>query len=112
MGEIEGDQTPPEDYCCGRYASYWNAFLFTSMCKHECSPALSPDSLIIFFVVCVTSNFGRNFWSITTRFRQKKLTNTDDFGMKCFEVTSNFSFCQKYVLGDLSIGDDWRCQKN
>ena len=38
-GEVEGDQaggtcswgveTPPADgYCCGRYASYWNAFLF------------------------------------------------------------------------------------
>ena len=21
-------QTPPDGYCCGRYASYWNAFLF------------------------------------------------------------------------------------
>ena len=29
-GEIEGDQVqPPDDYCCGRYASYWNAFLFS-----------------------------------------------------------------------------------
>ena len=30
-GEIEGDQNqapPHDDYCCGRYASYWNAFLF------------------------------------------------------------------------------------
>ena len=32
-GEIEGDQTPsPDDYCCGRYASYWNAFLFYTLC--------------------------------------------------------------------------------
>ena len=21
-------ETPPDGYCCGRYASYWNAFLF------------------------------------------------------------------------------------
>ena len=67
----------------------------------------------IFCSVCVTPNFGRNFWSITTRLRQKKLSNTDDFGTKSFEVSlSNFSFCQKYVLGDLSIGDDWQYQKN
>ena len=31
-GEIQGDQdqTPPDDYCRGRYASYWNAFLLCS----------------------------------------------------------------------------------
>ena len=23
-----GDPQPPDGYCCGRYASYWNAFLF------------------------------------------------------------------------------------
>ena len=23
------DPPPRDDYCCGRYASYWNAFLFT-----------------------------------------------------------------------------------
>ena len=22
---------PPDSYCCGRYASYWNAFLFGDM---------------------------------------------------------------------------------
>ena len=22
-------ETPPDDYCCGRYASFWNAFLLT-----------------------------------------------------------------------------------
>ena len=21
-------ETPPDSYCCGRYTSYWNAFLF------------------------------------------------------------------------------------
>ena len=21
-------ETPPQSYCCGRYTSYWNAFLF------------------------------------------------------------------------------------
>ena len=26
-GEPGGDP-PPDGYCCGRYASYWNAFLF------------------------------------------------------------------------------------
>ena len=30
-GEVEGDLVqaplPPDGYCCGRYASYWNAFL-------------------------------------------------------------------------------------
>ena len=25
---IEPDTPPPNNYCCGRYASYWNAFLF------------------------------------------------------------------------------------
>ena len=24
----EADPPPPDGYCCGRYASYWNAFLF------------------------------------------------------------------------------------
>ena len=33
-GEVHGPggclvETPPDGYCCGRYASYWNAFLFT-----------------------------------------------------------------------------------
>ena len=23
-----GEDPPPDGYCCGRYASYWNAFLF------------------------------------------------------------------------------------
>ena len=31
-GKFRGIRTklppPPEDYCCGRYASYWNAFLY------------------------------------------------------------------------------------
>ena len=30
-GEVEGNwpgPPPPDGYCCGRYASYWNAFLF------------------------------------------------------------------------------------
>ena len=29
-GKFRGIRTslPPDDYCCGRYASYWNAFLF------------------------------------------------------------------------------------
>ena len=28
---------PPEDgYCCGRYASYWNAFLFTLISSFSC----------------------------------------------------------------------------
>ena len=26
-----GVETPPADYCCGWYASYWNAFLFFSI---------------------------------------------------------------------------------
>ena len=26
-----GPDPPPEDYCCGRYASYWNAFLLISL---------------------------------------------------------------------------------
>ena len=45
-GEIQGDQVqaniqvgnfggirtrPPDDYCCGRYVSYWNAFLFLNI---------------------------------------------------------------------------------
>ena len=24
-------QTPPDGYCCGRYASYWNAFLLCDL---------------------------------------------------------------------------------
>ena len=30
-GVPDGDPRPPNGYCCGRYASYWNAFLFVSM---------------------------------------------------------------------------------
>ena len=26
---------PPDAYCCGRYASYWNAFLFLIIMKDE-----------------------------------------------------------------------------
>ena len=25
---VPGGDLPPDGYCCGRYASYWNAFLF------------------------------------------------------------------------------------
>ena len=32
-----GPGIPPADgYCCGRYASYWNAFLFDSIFAHFC----------------------------------------------------------------------------
>ena len=27
-GEVPGVDPPPDGYSCGRYASYWNAFLF------------------------------------------------------------------------------------
>ena len=40
-------QTPPDGYCCGRYVSYWNAFLFlnnllteTSCCDFCCLVAI------------------------------------------------------------------------
>ena len=38
-GDIEGDQMqpPPNDYCCRRYASYWNAFLFSSVSANSTS---------------------------------------------------------------------------
>ena len=26
-------ETPPDGYCCGRYASYWNVFLFCNLIK-------------------------------------------------------------------------------
>ena len=26
---VPGGDPPPDGYCCGRYASYWNAFLFS-----------------------------------------------------------------------------------
>ena len=29
-GGVCGDPPPRDGYCCGRYASYWNAFLFSS----------------------------------------------------------------------------------
>ena len=40
-GEIEGDQVQaphptPDGYCCGRYASYWNAFLFGIIFAENC----------------------------------------------------------------------------
>ena len=28
---LPGETPPPDGYCCGRYASYWNAFLFNSI---------------------------------------------------------------------------------
>ena len=30
-GSALGVETPPIGYCCGRYASYWNAFLFAKI---------------------------------------------------------------------------------
>ena len=33
-------ETPRDDYCCGRYASYWNAFLF---CKYFTENRMSLD---------------------------------------------------------------------
>ena len=39
-GTLPPDQTPPpaaDSYCCGRYASYWNAFLFTSILRIKIS---------------------------------------------------------------------------
>ena len=56
QGEIQGDQVqaniqvgnsggsgpdPPDDYCCGRSAAYWNAFLFFFMIVSSLALALS-----------------------------------------------------------------------
>ena len=40
-GQTPPGQTPPppaDDYCCGRYASYWNAFLFLNQCTYRGYP--------------------------------------------------------------------------
>ena len=29
-------ETPPDGYCCGWYASYWNAFLFGNIFAEKC----------------------------------------------------------------------------
>ena len=38
------DRHPPaaDGYCCGRYASYWNAFFFISLYPPENMPAMNP----------------------------------------------------------------------
>ena len=39
-GVCSPGRTPPieaDGYCCGRYASYWNAFLFTIQIKGKCT---------------------------------------------------------------------------
>ena len=43
-GEIEGDQIrpPPDSYCCGQYASYWNAFLFQLQLQMVAALSLIP----------------------------------------------------------------------
>ena len=48
---------PPDGYCCGRYASYWNAFLFRNIVTvyHN----LSRESLINSLVFCVKHSSGR-----------------------------------------------------
>ena len=40
-----GRPQPPEGYCCGRYASYWNAFLFHSGIE---TPFVSVDHLLAY----------------------------------------------------------------
>ena len=45
----EGETLPPPDgYCCGRYASYWNAFLVKSMFRWKCLLAVVVHNSRIF----------------------------------------------------------------
>ena len=46
-GEIEGNQiqtTPPDNHCCGRYASYWNAFLLLILFHYDSFTVVSKVS--------------------------------------------------------------------
>ena len=41
-------QTPPppaDGYCCGRYASYWNAFLFSIFLDRKCEQCHTPSHM-------------------------------------------------------------------
>ena len=69
---------PPADgYCCGRYASYWNAFLFTlSGCKDQkkCSLSLTVNEpLMIAFAIT---------WRRYRRARRRRTLRSGSAGMR------------------------------
>ena len=45
---VPGQTTPADGYCCGRYASYWNAFLFLII------------SLVVTYFLRAASRYRRN----------------------------------------------------
>ena len=70
----EADIPTADGYCCGRYASYWNAFLFTLIWKKFflilhlraqkdiCSPVSSGSSRGECHVHCSSNNMSRKIW--------------------------------------------------
>ena len=46
-------ETPPDGYCCGRHASYWNAFLFGSKNSGICG-----GLQVIFFLLDIHFNMS------------------------------------------------------
>ena len=70
------EQTPPhppaDGYCCGWYASYWNAFLFSFMfvaarCEHEIGFSMNPSGSDVLF----TKNKHRYFTNVLYSDRTK-----------------------------------------
>ena len=84
-------ETPPhqDGYCCGRYASYWNAFLSLLM------PLLSS------FVYNSFKRFTLYYLLINHQSTRYILGN---LGLKCFndEVSLSFSCTQGYLLDILN----------
>ena len=73
-------ETPPRDgYCCGRYASYWNAFLFFSVCTQTPWRQRDIYSIILIYLFTSTLNISKIIFN-------RLLFNQTNFNSFCSTV--------------------------
>ena len=95
-----GVETPPkaDGYCCGRYASYWNAFLFT---LSDCKAKFFPSSLSL-LNVNIKLDFLWTHLEVMSLSHQYKRTLT-----KYKRTLTKHAYCSSTLFTKLTTAHFW-----